>query len=286
MSSKLYFKITNETECHYDYQYGDGLNILKGEFNDNDDSCVPGRLYFSDKNHIMEYLNFGVYLREIILPVDNPDFKMIKEHPYGDKYGANMIILGEKHDLRNSETWEYMQSIGIEFKKYSDKIMAFIYKWKPKSVMNYLRREIELCVHYKSDQLLRWSCESGSLNEIKFLVSLGANIHAHNNHPVRLAAENGHLEIVKYLVERGAIITSCNDHALIFASRNGHLDVVKYIMNIGIYNKICNYEALRIAFRGGHLEIVKYFLEFEKNPEIKYKIIKKFGIEHCYNDFV
>lgn len=39
----LYFKIFNEQEKHYNYQYKEGLNILKDKFNDNvDDSCCEG----------------------------------------------------------------------------------------------------------------------------------------------------------------------------------------------------------------------------------------------------
>ena len=30
-----YFKIINQNKKHHDFQYIDGLNILKGEFNDN-----------------------------------------------------------------------------------------------------------------------------------------------------------------------------------------------------------------------------------------------------------
>ncbi|AQN68731.1 ankyrin repeat protein [Saudi moumouvirus] len=282
-SSNLYFKVTNELECHNGYQYVDGLNILNEKFNDSDDSCVPGRLYFSDKNHIMEYLNFGVYLREVILPINNPDFKMIKDGE--DKYGANMIILGEKRDLRDPETWKYMQSIGISFKNYKVEIMTFVYKWKPINVIKYLKKEIQYFIHHRSDSSLRYLCKTGCLEEVIFCVNLGANIHAHNNHSIRLAAEYGHLDVVKYLVENRARIDSCDQYALRFASKNGQLDIVKYIMSI-TKNKTCNYQALRLAFRNGNLEIVKYLLEFEKNLEIKHQAIKKFGIEYCYNDYV
>ena len=39
----MYFKITNSEENHYGYQYHDGLNELKEEFNDDPNaSCVMG----------------------------------------------------------------------------------------------------------------------------------------------------------------------------------------------------------------------------------------------------
>jgi len=45
---QLYFKITNAEEKHHKFQYYDGLNTLKDEFNDNPkDSCVASGLYFT-----------------------------------------------------------------------------------------------------------------------------------------------------------------------------------------------------------------------------------------------
>ena len=44
---KLFFKITNGTECHYDFQYINGLNKLKGKFNDDEESsCVFRKTVF------------------------------------------------------------------------------------------------------------------------------------------------------------------------------------------------------------------------------------------------
>ena len=72
----MYFKITNKEENHHEFQYVDGLNVLKEEFNnDPNDSCCAGGLYFTDAANIFEFIDYGVYLREISLPVDNPDFK-------------------------------------------------------------------------------------------------------------------------------------------------------------------------------------------------------------------
>src|SRR5208337_3640078 len=44
------------------------------------------------------------------------------------------------------------------------------------------------------------------------------------------ASENGYLEVVKYLIFLGADFRAKNDHAVILASSNGHLEVVKYLI--------------------------------------------------------
>uniref|UniRef100_A0A6G6AE34 Ankyrin repeat-containing protein n=1 Tax=Borely moumouvirus TaxID=2712067 RepID=A0A6G6AE34_9VIRU len=187
MSSKLYFKITNELECHHDFQYVDGLNILKEEFNnDITATCVSGRLYFSDSDNICKFLDYGIYLREVILPTNNPDFQMIKD-PEGDKYGANMIILGKRRYLRDIDTWEYLISVGIN-------------------------------IHADYDYPLRWASENGHLEVVKYLIEKGADIHADNDYAIRWASQYGHLEVVKYLIKKGANIHADNDYSLILAS--------------------------------------------------------------------
>ena len=74
------------------------------------------------------------------------------------------------------------------------------------------------------DQLCIDASNSGSLKIVKFLVSLGANIHAYQNRDqaVRYASFHGHLEVVKFLVSVGANIHANYDHAVIAASEKGH----------------------------------------------------------------
>uniref|UniRef100_A0A6G6ACT1 Ankyrin repeat-containing protein n=1 Tax=Borely moumouvirus TaxID=2712067 RepID=A0A6G6ACT1_9VIRU len=201
--SQLYFKITNEKECHNGFQYVDGLNILQGEFNNNPKaSCVPGRLYFSDSENICKFLNYGVYLREVTLPTDNSDFQMLKD-PEGNKYGACMIILGDKHDLRDPDTWKFMISVGINIHAY-----------------NYYA--------------LKWASFHKYLKVLQFLVENGADIHVDNDYSLRCALNNDHFEMVKYLVEKGANIHVNNDYSLIMACKNGNFEMAKYLIEKGV----------------------------------------------------
>ncbi|AGC01967.1 ankyrin repeat protein [Acanthamoeba polyphaga moumouvirus] len=228
--NSLYLKVTNEDECHNGFQYKDGLNILQEEFNDDPKvSCVPGRLYFTEPKYICKYLGFGIYLREVYLPKDNPDFKMIKD-PEGDKYGANMIILGKRRDLRDPETWKYMASIGVD-------------------------------IHGENGYAFIWACQKGYLKVVKYLVKNGANIHAFHNYAFECASEEGHLEIVEYLVKNGVNIHTNNDIALRWASGKGHFEIVKFLVENGTNIHAENNCALRWASDDGHLEIVKYLVE-------------------------
>ena len=110
LSKKKFFKITNWEENHHDFQYTDGLNILKEPFAETG-SCVPGGLYFTDIDNIFGFLDYGIHLREIILPLNDPDFKIVKD---GNKWRANKIIFGKRYNLWEKETFEYLVSIGAD----------------------------------------------------------------------------------------------------------------------------------------------------------------------------
>ncbi|AGD93027.1 putative ankyrin repeat protein [Megavirus lba] len=226
MSSKLFLKVTNKEECHNKYPYKDGLNKLEGKFNDNPgEACVPGRLYFCKPKHIHKYFNYGVYLREVYLPTDNPDFKMIKD-PSGKKYGANMIILGKKYFLGDPKTWEFMNTISVKFEKSS---LDYIISKNYIECLKYL-----ISIDVNKDLALIIASKNGNLDIVKYLISLGANIHAHENKSVRLACKYGHLDVVKFLVDNGAIFHSKNNYAIKSACDNGHINIVKYLIECGI----------------------------------------------------
>jgi hypothetical protein len=60
-----FYKVTNEKEFHINYQYQDGLNILKDTFNDNKKSYCGGGFYFTTANEIFNYVHHGNGVREI-----------------------------------------------------------------------------------------------------------------------------------------------------------------------------------------------------------------------------
>ena len=84
-----FYKITNEDEEHYNYKYRDGLNEDINTFNPNGENELGG-LYFTNIDNIFDYMNYGINVREVIIPndasvyVENKSFK------------ANKIILGKK----------------------------------------------------------------------------------------------------------------------------------------------------------------------------------------------
>jgi len=81
------------------------------------------------------------------------------------------------------------------------------------------------------DNSLCYVSEKGHLEVVKYLISMGADVHTRNDYPLGLASMNGHLEVVKYLISMKAYVHAENDFALRWASYNGRLDIVKYLVN-------------------------------------------------------
>jgi hypothetical protein len=190
-----YFKIFNETDNHNGFQYVDGLNIDDNPYNDDPNkSCVKGGFYFSDAEHICEFLHFGDYVREVTIPADA---KMVKD-PDGNKWRADKLFLHERKDLSKVETWKWMIDQGIN-------------------------------IHIESFYSLRYSIECGNFEVIKFLVENGADIQVFENYAFICACYNGYIDIVKYLVENGADIYSKDSYGLKWAYFNNHVSVINYL---------------------------------------------------------
>jgi len=102
------------------------------------------------------------------------------------------------------------------------------------------------------NQALCWSSDYGHLKVVKYLISVGASVHANDDWPIRYASERGHLEVVEYLVSIGADVHAKDDQALRNASRSGHLDIVKFLVSVGASNFD---EARQGAWAFGHKQV-------------------------------
>nr|URM62439.1 ankyrin repeat domain containing protein [Mimivirus sp.] len=196
--NQVYYKITNRRENHHGFQYRDGLNILIEPFQEIG-SCVPGGFYFTTAQHIFKYISYGVYLREIYLPKENSEFKMVKD-PQGDKWRANQIYFGNKYKLCRLETFRMMDKLGVDFKTCNN-------------------------------ELIVWASYYNHLGILKFLVKKGCDPSINNNYAIKTAAELGHYGMVKYLVEQGVDYHCDNDYAIRMSASNGHFNIVKYLID-------------------------------------------------------
>jgi ankyrin repeat protein len=194
----MYLKILNIQENHNNLQYKTGLIEDCIPFNNDPTlSCCSGGIYFSDEKYICEFLNYGIYIREVQIP---DDAQMLKD-PGGNKWRASKVILGERKELTDINTWKWLISVNAD-------------------------------IHADNDYALRLASENGHLEVVKLLLEHNANIHSNNDDALRSASVNGHLEVVKLLLEHNADIHADNDYALRLASSKGHLEVVKLLQTV------------------------------------------------------
>ena len=112
-------------------------------------------------------------------------------------------------------------------------------------------------IHAQNDEALRIASDCGHTEIVKLLIELGADIHAWDDDALRWASECGHIEIVKLLIEAGADIHARSDQALIWASMNGHIEIVKLLIDHSADIHARENCALIVASNRGHTEIVK-----------------------------
>lgn len=195
--------------------------------------------------------------------------------------------------------FEYVQSRGIDFRKYADKFdvnivlassfgnLEFLKKMSP-----YATRAVRLsddsqdgdvkcAVETKGfdpfendsetshisthvlDNCLAAAAYKGNLDVTKYLVETHeADPLNRSSEAFRIASVVGHLELVKYFVEQGAKPEYNSYQMVRNASTHGHLDIVDYFVTQtqSMYKMEMIREAMTYAIQNGQTDIVKYCL--------------------------
>lgn len=286
---RKFWKITNKTECHSCFQYVDGLNDVTEYFNeDASEYLVSERegLHFTDEENIHGFLNSGTYLREVFLPIDNGNFKMVQNCVFGspNSWRANMITLGNRYDLSNKDIFGLIKSAkfneqwllysvkngyfdivkmlcenGTNIRVESNKAFSLAAAYGHMEIIKYLM-EKGMPIQSSHNEALRWAAHNGHLEVVIFLTENGANIHAESEYAVRWAATYGFLSIVEYLVKKGANVSVHGNLALICALQSNYLDVAKFLIENGANIAVDN-RALRYALLDGKLSDVNFLIE-------------------------
>jgi hypothetical protein len=109
---KLFYKITNELECHNNFQYKDGLNEDIIKFNPSG-KCESGGLYFAELNDIAYWIDYGVNIRRVVILDDSLVY--IEEK----KFKTNKFYLNKKISLVNFEYLHNYDFCKLAVYKYS-----------------------------------------------------------------------------------------------------------------------------------------------------------------------
>ena len=93
-----FYKILRRDLTHHGFTYQPGLNVDTERFEP--EAWSSGGLYFSDLEHIAEYLEYGDLVARVTLP---PDARWIQEAP--GQFKADRIILNDLQPLENWDLW-------------------------------------------------------------------------------------------------------------------------------------------------------------------------------------
>jgi ankyrin repeat protein len=231
-----YYKITNKTETHHGLKYKTGLNVDPLPFNPRGD-CTPGGIYYTDAENILYFLDYGPWIREVILP---KDAQVYQNHGLPKKWKADKVKLGPRHK------WCSLEIIKKLIKEGAD-------------------------IHIDDDYVLRLAAESGHLDVVKYLIKNGADIHARDDYALGWAVSNDYLDVVKYLIKNGADIHARDDCALRYAASNGHLSVVKYLVEKGADIHAVDDWAFQWAAIRGHMDIVEFLSTVSENARLGWR---------------
>lgn len=83
---------------------------------------------------------------------------------------------------------------------------------------------------FKNDWDRLWICAyNGKTDFVKYLLSIGANVHYGGERALAFACDQSHLEIVKLLLDAGAKVYSTDDLCYRWAAGNGNTSIVKLL---------------------------------------------------------
>ena len=244
-----YYKITNESENHYGFQFRTGLNVDTKPFNPSGD-CEPGGIYFA-REDILTFLSYGVWLREVTIPED----AMVYENPGNPKkWKADRVMLGKRERI-TAHTVKRLLEEGA-YPKAGD---SGALRW---AAENGHKEIVELLIPVsdpKADDssALRWAAASGHKEIVELLIPVSYP-KADGSCALRWATENGHKEIVELLIpvsDPKAYASS----ALRWAAEKGHKEIVELLIPVSDPKAYAS-SALEWAAKNGHKEIVELLI--------------------------
>ncbi len=282
----IFLKVTEMTPDNYITNYcpeniifHDGLNIIPESLT-NGDNCK--KFSFTTPDNINRFFRFGHNIRQVLLPMSEPDFELQYNSTNGI-WKANKIILGPKLPLDKIETFKFLKESGVKLchmiyyameKKYFDIVNYLINstnEFPEKIIPLYLDNKLILqyatkyhdidALNFFSNTTFIRDCKSGT-----------------NQSNILLACKYGDIDFVKYFIS----FVDCEKHwhyyilGLHEAVRLGHNNILEYLISIypnyyailDVYGTIN--PSLIVAIQNNNFQTIKILLE--SIPDINFKI--------------
>ena len=210
-----FFKITNEQETHHGLTYSTGHNIDPLPFISSG-SCIPGGIYFTTRNHISNFYNFGVWIRKV-----HPIGKIIKD-PSGDKYRAHEVTLDARYPLFDPITWEKFNIPPPTMDWASNNGHIEVLNWWNNSGFE----------SKYSQNAIDWASENGHIDVLNWWKNSGLEL-TYSQNAMDLASAKGHINVLNWWKNSG-FESKYRGDAIDLASEYGHIDVLEWWKNSGL----------------------------------------------------
>ncbi|BCS82762.1 putative ankyrin repeat protein [Cotonvirus japonicus] len=264
LTNKKFYKFISDNWIQRDYLYKEGLNILDKSF-ERHGSCVPGGLYFTDIEHILDYMGYGKRLVEVTIPFDA---QIVEDSMYGfRKWRADKIIVKNIGLITEINTIKFLLDYPFEIvdiseillKLYSYSLENNYYKLLEYLIKNFLEdfpvlhKKIMLTLidlDLYDEKILQLLIQHGA----KFFNTFISDVVKHENITLILtiirykpskietlynfAMKHNKFDIVKIILQCVPKIKSCysiNDKIFDSAIKKGNIDTIKYMIDNKFY---------------------------------------------------
>ncbi|ANB50965.1 hypothetical protein [Powai lake megavirus] len=281
--NNTYCKVLSSNFNQKGYQYNEGLNVLDKPF-ESTGSCVPGGLYFTNIENIFKFINYGIYLVKVTVPVD----AQIVKDPDNDKWRADKIIISDKKDLRQIDTIKYLVDNGANIKRDYHFVIDFAINNGLHDILEYIltickdigiklsvpnvlpiysTNMAKILVKYTakmSTKFVNQIIDNNDLKIIKKIISHDKYI-SHILYIYQRAAYSNKLDIIKLLHRTHYQLETNDSHntlAFISAIKNESYDVINYIIHhqLGTSDSH-NTLAFISAVKGESYDVLNYMID-------------------------
>ena len=274
-----YYKILNAEQIHNGYKFIDGLNIDPVKFNDDPrESCVAGGFYFTTKEYVHRYIEYGINIYEIVLPIDNVNFKMILD-PSKNKWRANMINIDltvslSIFDIKTMEEFEL-----YKHPKFIDLVSE-----------NGYYHILERCIHVHREHFIY---TSNSINQASLNTHYGVLewwkeksikegiILKYTESSIDCASDMGDCNILNWWKTSGLELRY-SDYTLDCASQFNHINILDWWKSSGLELKYSNY-AIDYASNYGHINVLNWWKTSGLELRYSFRTIDWASQEGCLN---
>lgn len=181
--------------------------------------CIPGGLYFADSDNIASFYSYGVWIREVTLPREDPNFQMVQD--VGGKWRANKIVVGPRHSLAGPYTYT---RLGVPVMKLDEA-----------SGRGYIN-------------ILKWWKASSPAKELEFEYTADA---------LDLASASGHIHVLDWL-QQSDLSLKYSIRAMDVASKHGLVEVLIWWKASGVELRYSG-NAMNSATSFGHVAVLDWW---------------------------